>query len=630
MLSHFKCAEASQAQLAEFGNAVDAVRASGQVIRDFVGAFAIPVATALANFRDATSSYLAAVVTEGEAALRDNMQALLAPVFEKNCIDRLNEVQAEFSEALNGLGAEFLEEVPWYDRANDLLNARVAAFQPYAHIQAEGGWPFELSSKLETEIVALLAKAVSSRARELGSRFYNGIMGATLQEFESKASALFRESGHSMWADIRDLWVQLANDAWQRITSVLGTAYPVYAEQRIIPDARDISFQLKSTFDNLWSDAQWAVAAKVTTRFSRFFNQSDEDIPRVWREDDDIEEICENAEAEARRVLALYTRARIPRVTWKDTHFEGTLRESKMPAQKKRSIEQQFTLYVANAKAEAERVVIAHTKDHPIPMAAWLLLMFLGSDVLLWILSHPALAILLFCFLGILIALEHFGLLRVLLNELKTRGLEMIAGVAEEDEADEADKGEAELRPEPGDAGAQGLGRSLELPSTPGTDEEEEHSDEGLPRKRKRTRDDTLLRFLTQSQPFTGKNARAGGLRSASMRRPRPSAFVDGDDPASPSAEEAVPPPADAESGAPQRTDKDNDAAEDEEEEDSEPRLVRDDLALRLRARLPPKLTVRANARNLGMRSMSVRSSGSSAFDEGDGDSLSLFPDSPH
>jgi vacuolar-type H+-ATPase subunit H len=361
------------------------------------------------------------------------MHAVLLPLFSRNCELRSREVASLFVDALDGLGSDLDKERPWTALANQALESLMSEFEAMAIIPADPDgfpWPFDLAWDTE-RFRAELDRLLHDRQQELLTRLTDEIISSARLGFERSASKIFRESDAEMWRWLGELFLAVAARTRNTIEAILEVACP-----DAVPNCEEIAARLTRTFDTLRADAAEAIPAKMKATFDRYFNQTSDNLVRVWTEDDDVDKIGKEALDKGLAILERYAHPQLPVVTWDEDRFTLSYQvaDVEMAATRESLMALEFKTQAATAMDEARMLIRAHTKQREIPGWAWFLLLVLGWDQVMWVLKHPALAGLALGIGGMVLALRQIGVLDLIIRAVRERAADFLNGKSDEEE----------------------------------------------------------------------------------------------------------------------------------------------------------------------------------------------------
>jgi hypothetical protein len=196
---------------------------------------------------------------------------------------------------------------------------------------------------------------------------------------------------------------------------------------------------LTRALDALLADAYDAIPSKMKAAFDRRFTRTAGGLVRVWTEDDDVDDVGRMGREDGLAILEAYARPTIPVLAWDGGRFRVSYaRETRLDATREQLVRLEFEKTTTSAMDEARILIRASTKQRETPAWAWLILIVLGWDQILWVLKHPALAGLAIGIGGMVLGLRQIGVLDLIVAAVRERLTEFLNGKLDDEEEEEA------------------------------------------------------------------------------------------------------------------------------------------------------------------------------------------------
>jgi len=353
---------------------------------------------ALETYKKDSWKYSADAVSVHEESLISRFKTYLQPLYNKNCIYWGHHTFNTFSSDINIENYCFTVNGKWRSE----MESKLHEYQD------------SLSKEIESCSIPIIEKRYDPQTfyKRMNSLIdsYQGILIKRLHEntipkflrtFEEQAGLILKESDDTMWDDLKSVLSKSSEAAKSEIDLVLSTnTNGALSNSNIIE-----SFEKRLI--ELVEESAAYILLKMKTAFDKKFKYEDNGRPRVWGARDDIVRIYTDARNKGIRVLQLYE---ICRLQNKPTMFFSN--------QKSKETLDNFDRIISHTYEEARAAILAQSEKSSIPSWAWIVLLVLGWDKLLKVVSNPILfALILFIILSAFF-LKQLGLLGIAKDKL--------------------------------------------------------------------------------------------------------------------------------------------------------------------------------------------------------------------
>lgn len=315
LLAQFRCDEIGAAALAVFNEEIRGVRKpveAGNVVEGLGAMMATWKETALASYDHAASRYHAAVYQKKRSDLVNTIHTTLHPIFYSQLKNLSKLTLARFKKAL----ADALKGDAGYDFADVVSKAREAGLQGWEASTVEmlrvvderggdwyGGWEEE-KSLLLTE----LGHVADVFRKDETTKMVNQIERALRQQLADPVDVALNKPGADMWDRVLSSFNELLGAAESGYLTKAASFNCTEEENNQALETlrrRAWTALLNKTKEHT---ADAALLAKLRASFEERFRYDENDVPRVWKPEDDIDGIFKKAKDQTLELIAIYAK----------------------------------------------------------------------------------------------------------------------------------------------------------------------------------------------------------------------------------------------------------------------------------------------------------------------------------
>ena len=356
------------------------------------------VEKALKSYHDSSWRYNETIVKEREDELKNEIKAVLKPVFEKHCSIIANNVITEFITFMGTMKSPFVKGGKWSLQVQEKIDNLIMTFND--EVDKAKVSPFVWNFPVYSTQTSMTEKA-DGQMEILIEDAETTILNENIRQFREKADVILKEVNDTMWEDLKNLMNNSAKETEDEIVDILSTNAPKHKPKMNILEAyQNEALTLVKVSANF-------IMLKMKAAFDKNFKYEKNGRPRVWKRRDNINEIYEESRKKALRVLRLFTYCRLGEENAKPN---DPLKQVLIPRDKLEEIEVSFERVIIHAYEEAKSNIRAMANNEKIPAWAWVALFVCSGDYILKFLSNPFFFVLFAIFGGTYFILRQLGL----------------------------------------------------------------------------------------------------------------------------------------------------------------------------------------------------------------------------
>eukprot|EP01116_Phalansterium_solitarium_P024479 TRINITY_DN899_c0_g2_i1.p1 TRINITY_DN899_c0_g2~~TRINITY_DN899_c0_g2_i1.p1 ORF type:complete len:745 (+),score=138.06 TRINITY_DN899_c0_g2_i1:153-2387(+) len=406
MLATYRCDEISQAALAKFSAAAEPLQQAqlrGELLQQFGQAAAMLLASALAEYDPQASRYVADIAQAKRLSLEKAVLVLLYSMFERQLTLLSQQVAASF---LKSLAAKFPSDgLASRDFAKQASAARQASLDEFLHGAAEaclasaaaGEWTSEAAL---VQLQGLIDERIAS-AREEQIKALNKEVKADINSGYAKPFDKLLESAEpdALWPKLRQLHESVLTRAESFLLDRLqGFAASSTEQQQRVKELQDLAVHvLKSRFLEKTKFLQYI----LNKRFETCFGQDERGLPRRWKANDDVAAIFARSKRQAEQLLEAFCVLRLdPSLDQVDFLSAESTADPEpslviLSPEEASALREQFSEAARSLYLQALRDQENIATVSRVPTYMIVLVLMLGFNEFLYILTNPMLLILL-------------------------------------------------------------------------------------------------------------------------------------------------------------------------------------------------------------------------------------------
>ncbi len=347
--------------------------------------------TLLKDLKDMWNTVLALLL---ETATRD-FEAALQKVFAKPPKDQV----LDFGAVVKQLKAEH--------------TTRFAA-QVACSVPKRASWGFTLAAEqLET---AMNAAVEHEREKQLKKVMDEA--QSLVTQFGEQLDDLLDLGRPKMWTDIRALFADAEGQS--KMKELRGKLESLNVPpEKIDAKLADVEEKKLLLTRKKFEQSSERVVQRMEKVFDNAFRLDVAGVPRVWKPEVDLEGIYSSALEAGAKVLELYTILRLEEVDdglqLLDDSIKLAPEKMLMSRSRAAALMAQYKTYAAAACAEAQRAIEQYGKASAVPTVLLVLIVLLGWNEFMYLLSNPMMLILLITLLSLGYAVHALGMTPVIL-----------------------------------------------------------------------------------------------------------------------------------------------------------------------------------------------------------------------
>lgn len=442
MLSHFKCEEnakdAYQVMVSEMEDLTETIMKNKKQKKDFKEYCQPFVNKAFETYNENSWRYIHEIVEEKKELLKQNIHDFLYPLYCKNCSFTYFEKLKEFAAFMDKYQNKFTKGGKWKEEVTNKMNEIIVYIEETSRsfVVEPFDWVFDM-----TRIKKELQDIVISVQDMMISVLHNSVIASNIHIFDEKANEILKEANSDMWSSLRKCLNDSISKTRQDILDILITN---------VPDQEPSSSIHKSFEDKaveIVTESSKYVLFKMKSAFDAKFNYDEHGRPRVWTLNDNINLIFEEARNRGLQVLRLFSFSHLRDSTTSNLEpIEGIdkLNQVLIEHDEIEEIEEKFDQLISHVYETAEASIKAQSSQQKIPVWAWTILILLGWDKIIKLMSHPLILIILLFVGGTHALLKQIGLLDAFREKVIEKLYNTMNSLSNIDKIEKKDKEETE------------------------------------------------------------------------------------------------------------------------------------------------------------------------------------------
>lgn len=424
VLATFRCEEIGAAAYEVFSTKLKggmvATLASKTIVTDFASQSEALLEEAFVSYAQLASRYLASVVEKKMESLQASLLKDLKDAWNTNVALILESATRDFESALQKTFKDAAQAKSFTsDFGQTVKTLKTEALKKTKSLLAssvpkQASWDYALT--LEQLDSAMDASVAHEKEKQLKK-----VMDDALDQVKKYANSLddVLELGKaSMWSDIRALHRETKGDWLEELRGRLQTFDLPPAE--VDESVQRVSDEVLAATKKRVEVQQERAVYRMQQVFDRAFKQDASGLPRVWKPDVDLQRIFKDALAAGTKVLDLFTVLRLEEDD--DKYSLVGEEDQKIPQEKllmtkskAAKLIDQFTTYANASCADAQRAIDQYNKASGVPAIMVVLIILLGWNEFMYLLSNPLMLIFLITLGSAGYAVHMLGLTPVLL-----------------------------------------------------------------------------------------------------------------------------------------------------------------------------------------------------------------------
>ena len=289
LISRIKCVEAVNLAMEKFKKHMARKSESKKAME-----FSVKRANDVYN--EATWKYIDSVVKEQRRFLYNQMYAIISPILKKKAIDICAAQIDEFKKGTLKNECVLTDDGKWENHTTKRIRRRLSLCEnEIKSIVPEGiEWNYDLSGFLET-----INEIINESKQRISEETVNALTEEVLEIFNKKVYDIYAIPTNKTWNEVSNLVDEYTNILKEKTKAVFT------ANNIDVPEV-DAAVFIESA-ENIAKDNARFIVLKMKTVFDKSFLYTEKNLPRVWKQGDNINEIYEASRAKGLQILKFFT-----------------------------------------------------------------------------------------------------------------------------------------------------------------------------------------------------------------------------------------------------------------------------------------------------------------------------------